>query len=94
MHCVDLGESFQIDPNSNEYLLAKCGFDTAENEPCKVRGPASPASPDPPGLGAVDMGAVTTTDDLLTSVESLVPVLTVGLHEVVRQASHTCRELS
>jgi flagellar motility protein MotE (MotC chaperone) len=38
------------------------------------------------------MGAVTTTDDLLTSVESLVPVLTVGLHEVVRQASHTCRE--
>ena len=21
---------------SNEYLLAKCGFDTAENEPCKV----------------------------------------------------------
>ena len=33
MHCVDLGESF---PNSNEYLLAKFGFDTAENEPCKV----------------------------------------------------------
>ena len=24
------------DPNSNEYLLAKIGFDTAENEPCKV----------------------------------------------------------
>ena len=24
-------------PNSNEYLLAKVGFDTAENEPCKVR---------------------------------------------------------
>ena len=31
--------SFQTDPNSNEYLLAKFGFDTAaaaENEPCKV----------------------------------------------------------
>ena len=27
---------FQIDPNSKEYLLAKYGFDTAENEPCKV----------------------------------------------------------
>ena len=26
MHCVDLGESFPIDPNSNEYLLAKFGF--------------------------------------------------------------------
>ena len=36
MHCVDLGEiSFQIDLDSNEYLLAKVGFDTAENEPCK-----------------------------------------------------------
>ena len=32
--CVDLGESFpeQI-ANSNEYLLAKIGVDTAENEP-------------------------------------------------------------
>ena len=28
--------SFQIDPNSNEYLVAIIGFDTAENEPCKV----------------------------------------------------------
>ena len=40
MRCVDLDESFQssfqIDPNSNEYLLAKFGFDTAEKEPCKV----------------------------------------------------------
>ena len=49
-YCADLGESFQIDPNSNEYLLAKFGldwttllacllacFDTAENERCKVR---------------------------------------------------------
>ena len=42
VHCVDLGESFptqssfQIDPNSNAYLLAKFGFDTAENEPCTV----------------------------------------------------------
>ena len=33
VHCVDLGESF---PFSNEYLLAKFGFGTAENEPCKV----------------------------------------------------------
>ena len=24
-------------PVSNEYLLAKFGFDTAENEPCEVR---------------------------------------------------------
>ena len=33
-HCVDLGESF---PTSIYSLLAKFGFDTAENEPCKVR---------------------------------------------------------
>ena len=33
VHCVDLGESF---PNSNEYLLANFGFDTADNEPSKV----------------------------------------------------------
>ena len=33
MHCVDLGEGF---PKSIYYLLAKFGFDTAENEPCKV----------------------------------------------------------
>ena len=42
MHCVDLGESFflnllfETDSYSNEYLLTKFGFDTAENEPCKV----------------------------------------------------------
>ena len=30
VHCVDLGESF---PTSIYYLLAKFGFDTAENEP-------------------------------------------------------------
>ena len=35
VHCVDLGESFPTS-YSNEYLLAKFGFDTAENEPCKV----------------------------------------------------------
>ena len=35
VHCVDLGESFPTIANSNEYLLAKFGFDTAENEPCK-----------------------------------------------------------
>ena len=35
VHCVDLGESF---PNSNEYLLAKIGVDTAENEPLEVWG--------------------------------------------------------
>ena len=33
VHCVDLGESF---PTSIYYLLAKFGFDTAENEPCEV----------------------------------------------------------
>ena len=46
VHCVDLGDSFPTLPmslflnllfeqiaNSNEYLLAKFGFDTAENEP-------------------------------------------------------------
>ena len=27
---------FKIDPNSNEYLLAKIGVDTAENRPLKV----------------------------------------------------------
>ena len=36
VHFVDLGESFQIDPNSNVYLLANFGLDTAENEPFKV----------------------------------------------------------
>ena len=36
MHCVDLGESFPT--NSNEYLLAKIGVDTAENEPLEVWG--------------------------------------------------------
>ena len=29
---------FQIDSNSNEYLLAKIGVDTAENEPLEVWG--------------------------------------------------------
>ena len=51
MHCVDLGESFSVSPhvpflnllfeqiaNSNEYLLAKIGVDTAENEPLEVWG--------------------------------------------------------
>ena len=33
MHCVDLGERV-----SNEYLLAKIGVDTAENEPLEVWG--------------------------------------------------------
>ena len=33
VHCVDLGESFPTIANSNEYLLAKIGVDTAENEP-------------------------------------------------------------
>ena len=33
MHCRDLGESF---PTSIYYLLAKFGFDTAENERCKI----------------------------------------------------------
>ena len=38
MQCVDLGESFlfELDSYSNAYLLAKFGFDTAENGPCKV----------------------------------------------------------
>ena len=33
VHCVDLDESFQT---HIYYLLAKFGFDTAENEPCQV----------------------------------------------------------
>ena len=33
MYCADLGESVHM---SIYYLLAKFGFDTAENEPCKV----------------------------------------------------------
>ena len=33
VYCDDLGESFHM---SIYYLLAKFGFDTAENEPCKV----------------------------------------------------------
>ena len=33
MSCVNLGESNQ---SSNEYLLSYIGFDTTENEPCKI----------------------------------------------------------
>ena len=33
VHCVDPGESFQM---SIYYVLANIGFDTAENEPCKI----------------------------------------------------------
>ena len=36
MHRRSWARAFRIDPNSNEYLVAKIGFDTAENEPCKV----------------------------------------------------------
>ena len=36
VHCVDLGESFQTQTRIY-YLLAKFGFDTAENEPSKLR---------------------------------------------------------
>ena len=35
MHCVDLGESFPT--NILNYFLAKFGFDTAKNEPFKIR---------------------------------------------------------
>ena len=34
MHCVDLGESFQT--HILNYFLENFGFDTAENEPCKI----------------------------------------------------------
>ena len=33
--CPFSQSSFRTDSYSNEYLLAKFGFDTAENEPCK-----------------------------------------------------------
>ena len=36
VNLVDLVKSFPTDPNSNEYLLAKIGCDTAEDEPLKV----------------------------------------------------------
>ena len=36
--CPFSQSSFQIDPNSNAYLLAKIGVDTAENEPLEVWG--------------------------------------------------------
>ena len=35
-HLVDLVKSFPTIANSNEYLIAKFGVDTEENEPCKV----------------------------------------------------------
>ena len=38
LHVPFCQSSFQIDPNSNEYLLAKIGVDTAENEPLEVLG--------------------------------------------------------
>ena len=40
VNLVDLAKSFQFlferDSYSNEYLLAKFGFDTVDNEPLKV----------------------------------------------------------
>ena len=36
LHVPFLNLLFEQIANSNEYLLAKFGFDTAENEPCKV----------------------------------------------------------
>ena len=33
LHVPFLNLLFEQIANSNEYLLAKCGFDTAENEP-------------------------------------------------------------
>ena len=36
-HVPFLNLLFEQIANSNEYLLAKFGFDTAENEPCEVR---------------------------------------------------------
>ena len=36
VNLVDLVKSFRTDSYSNEYLLAKIGVDTAENEPLKV----------------------------------------------------------
>jgi hypothetical protein len=36
IHVPSRSISFQVDPNSNEYLLGEVGFDTAENEPLKV----------------------------------------------------------
>ena len=41
---------------SNEYLLAKFGFDTAENEPCKVCPLSAYRSPRFSSLAAVDEG--------------------------------------
>ena len=38
---------FEQIANSNEYLLAKFGFDTAENEPCKVCSLSAYISPSP-----------------------------------------------
>jgi hypothetical protein len=38
IHVPSRSISFQVDPNSNEYLLAKIGVDTAENEPLEVWG--------------------------------------------------------
>ena len=36
-HVPFLNLLFEQIANSNEYLLTKFGFDTAENEPCEVR---------------------------------------------------------
>ena len=49
-HVPFLNLLFEKIAYSNAYLRAKFGFDTAENEPCKVC-PLS-ASPDPPGAAA------------------------------------------
>ena len=54
VNLVDLVKSFHA--SSREYLLAKFGFDTAENRTSLVKFARSPRT-DPPGAGERDDGA-------------------------------------
>ena len=63
--------SFQIDPNSNEYLLAKIGVDTAENEPLKVWGKIQFDIHSPPYFQAI---VISLKDKLYGEADALVGV--------------------
>ena len=87
---------------SNAYFLAKFGFDTAENDPCKVCPLSAYRSPRCPGceayhliadhLGWFDDNSITIEDimaqrgDLVNSTSSSTPVQIEGLSEAEQTA--------
>ena len=64
---------FEPDSYPNAYLIAKIGFDTAENEPCKVCLSAGAAPPI--GAAAVDRHAPRRGDDGCAAAAASLPSL-------------------